>query len=80
MSKQSSKSIGKIILKKNKTLNKIWHPESKLVFKSAQEKLVIGRYENDELIPLDEDALELCTKWKFKYDSSLVDEEVTGSI
>ena len=29
----------KIILKKNININKIWHPESKLVFKSSKEKL-----------------------------------------
>ena len=54
MSSQSSKSRGKIVLKKNKTINKIWHPESTLVFKSSKEKLVIGRYEDGEIIPLDE--------------------------
>jgi hypothetical protein len=75
MSRQSSKSRGKIILKKNKTINKIWHPESTLVFKSPKEKLVIGRFQNGDVIPLDEEALDLCVQWKFKYDTSLVDEE-----
>jgi hypothetical protein len=75
MNKQPTKTRGKISLKKNKILDKIWHPESTLVFKSAKEKLVIGRFEDGELIPLDEEALDLCTKWKMKYDTSLVDEE-----
>jgi hypothetical protein len=80
MSSQSSKSRGKIVLKKNKTINKIWHPESTLVFKSSNEKLVIGRFQDGEVIPLDDEALDLCVQWKFKYDTSLVDEEeVTDS-
>jgi hypothetical protein len=80
MNSQSSKSRGKIVLKKNKTINKIWHPESALIFKSSHEKLVIGRLQDGEIIPLDEEALDLCVQWKFKYDTSLVDEEeVTDS-
>jgi chromosome segregation ATPase len=66
----------KIILKKLKEYDTMWHPDSTLVFKSSTEKLVIGRYVNNELISLDEEALELCEKWKFKYDSSLIEEEV----
>jgi len=65
----------KITLKKNKEINKIWHQESTLVFKSAEEKVVIGRYTDDELIPLDSEALSLCEEWGFKYDKSLVEEE-----
>jgi hypothetical protein len=64
----------KIVLKKNKTLDKIWHPESSLVFKSAKEKIVIGRCVDDCLVCLDQEALELCTQWKFKYDKELIDE------
>ena len=61
----------KIVLKKNKALDKIWHPESTTVFKSDKDKLVIGRYENNTFIPLDEKTIELCVKWKFKYDETL---------
>jgi outer membrane biosynthesis protein TonB len=63
----------KITLKKLKPLNTIWHPESTLVFKSQKERLVIGRYVDEELVPLDETALELCEEWKFKHDESLVE-------
>lgn len=66
----------KIILKKLKEYDTMWHPDSTLVFKSSTEKLVIGRYVDNELISLDEKALELCERFKFKYDSSLIEEEV----
>ena len=71
---------GKIALKKNNIINKIWHPESTLVFKSITEKLVIGRFCDNEFISIDEKTLDLCVQWKFKYDASLVEEEeVTAS-
>ena len=65
----------KIILKKLKELNTVWHPESTLVFKSQEEKVVTGRYVDNEFIPLDDEALDLCTKWSFKYDTSLVEDD-----
>jgi hypothetical protein len=58
----------KVILKTLKELDTIWHPDSKLVFKSKDDKKVIGRYENNEFIEFDDEALELCKVWKFKYD------------
>lgn len=70
-----SSSSKKIVLKKLNTHNTIWHPESTLVFKSQKDRLVIGRYVDDKIIPLDEEALSLCETWKFKPDESLFDAE-----
>lgn len=70
-----SSKAAKLVLKKNKKLDKIYHPETGVVFKSATEKVVIGRIVDDEFIPLDEEALELCEKNHFKYDESLVETE-----
>jgi len=70
-----SSSSKKIVLKKLNSHNTIWHPESTLVFKSQKDKLVIGRYVNDEIIPLDDEALKLCEVWKFKADESLFEED-----
>lgn len=68
----------KIVLKKLKELDTIWHPESGLVFKSATDKVVISRWVNEENHPLDDEAIELCEKWKFKYDTSVFGEEEGG--
>jgi hypothetical protein len=68
-------SNNKIILKKLKELNTIWHPESTLVFKSKEQQLVTGRWENSAFIELDDVALELCDTWKFKVDESLIEQE-----
>lgn len=72
-----SSKAAKLVLKKNKKLDKIYHPDTGLVFKSATEKVVVGRIVDDEFIPLDDEALELCEKNHFKYDESLVETEET---
>jgi hypothetical protein len=64
----------KIILKKLKEMGTIWHPESTVVFKSKEEKVVIGRWDGTELIDLDDDTIESCEKWGFKFDESLIEE------
>lgn len=74
MSKQA-KNKPKLILKRHKKTGKVWHPESGLVFKSAKDKVVIGRYENDDFIELDDEALDLCVEFGFKYDKDLVEED-----
>jgi len=75
-----STSSKKIVLKKLNTHNTIWHPESTLVFKSQKDRLVIGRYVDDKIIPLDEEALSLCETWKFKPDESLFEGEETEKL
>jgi hypothetical protein len=59
-----------IRLKKNKVLDMIWHEESTLVFN--KDKFVIGRFADNKLISLDQEAVDLCTKYKFKFDTSLL--------
>jgi len=62
----------KLIFKKFKKT--IWHPESRLVFKSINERIVIGKLnKNKELLDLDEECLDLCEKWNFVPDSSLIE-------
>ena len=66
----------KIVLKKLKRDGEdetLWHPESRLVFKSKKEKLVVGRLNDDEDMAVDETVIDLCNKWKFKIDPSLVE-------
>ena len=66
--KPKSSEDNNIILRKNKKLNKFWHSETKLVFKSDKELTVIGKYENDEFITeLSDEDIEKCIKMNFKY-------------
>jgi hypothetical protein len=69
----------KIALKKIKGSDNIFHPDSGLVFRSQKDKVVIGKYEDGEIISLDYSMVELCKKWNFKYDEELlVDDEIEG--
>jgi len=68
-----SKQEKKIVLKKLKELDVIWHPETTLVFRSVTDKVVTGRIYNGSVIPLDDEAIELCAEWKFKYDQDLLE-------
>jgi len=70
-----SESKRKIVLKKLSALNTVWHPESSLVFKSQQERLVIGQYVDKKLVSLDEEMLALCDEWNFKPDESLLEDD-----
>lgn len=55
---------------------RLWHQESTLVFKSQQDRIVIGRFDGKEYIHLDEKTLELCEQFNFKCDPSLVEEDL----
>jgi outer membrane biosynthesis protein TonB len=65
----------KTVFKKHKALDKVYHPESGLVIKSATDKVVVGRISDDEFVSLDDECLELCEKYGFKYDETLVAEQ-----
>ena len=60
------KSVEKVI-RKNKDLDKFWHAESRMVFKSKTERIVIGRENKGEIITLSEEDKAVCEKYGFKY-------------
>jgi cobalamin biosynthesis protein CobT len=70
MSESKTKS-----LKFSKTLKRPWDPESTLVFKAKDDLVVIGRNVKNELVSLDEIALELCVEFGYEYDKTMVDSE-----
>jgi predicted DNA-binding WGR domain protein len=55
------------VLRKNKNIDKLWHPETCLVFKSAKERTVVGKCVNDKLIDLTEKDIDECRKWGFSF-------------
>jgi ABC-type Zn2+ transport system substrate-binding protein/surface adhesin len=68
----------KIGLKKIKNSTNILHPDTGLVFRSQKDKVVIGRFEDNEVISLVSSDIDLCRKWKFKYDKDLVEQDENG--
>lgn len=61
------------VLRINKVINKLWHAETGLVFKSAKDRVVFGKCVNNVLLPLTADDIELCIACSFKYDDSKTD-------
>lgn len=68
-------SSAKPKMKRHKATGSIYHPDSKLVFRTTKDHTVIGRLEDNEVISLDEKAISLCEEYNLKYDESLVEEE-----
>jgi hypothetical protein len=63
-------------LRMNKEINKFWHPESELIFKSKDERVVIGSYKNKTINKLSDDDIMLCEQYGFKYiKEEIVDDE-----
>ncbi len=51
----------------------VWHPESRLVFKSRKEKCVVGRLDEKEELIVDDKMVELSDQWNFKVDPDIIE-------
>jgi len=63
------------IIRKNKELDMFWNPETTLVFKSKEEKVVIGSCKDNKVIPLTDEDIKNCEKYSLKYERKEDDEE-----
>ena len=64
------------VIRMNKKINKFWHPETRMVFKSKEEKLVIGKCTNDnKIVPLTKDDINICKCRSFAY-VEIVEEKI----
>ena len=53
-----------------KGTNYWWHQDSRLVFISPNEKIVIARYIDGDLQKLGDKEIELCKKYRFNFDEN----------
>jgi hypothetical protein len=63
-----------IVLVKHKTLEKLYHPASQLVFKSNKERIVIGKCVDNILVDLTDEDIEECKRWRFNYEEKKVND------
>ena len=56
------------VLRKNKAIYMLWHSATGMVFKSAKERIVIGKCENDKVLPLTQNDIEICMAHSFAYE------------
>ena len=66
------KSVDKV-LRKNKDIDKFWHADTRMVFKSKTERVVIGRESSGEILRLSPEDVSICIKYGFKIDEDCVD-------
>ena len=74
--KSSPSQKPKMIIRINKDLDKYWNPESCLVFKSKDERVVIGSYRDEKFEKLNDEDILLCEKYGFKYEKPEVEKKV----
>jgi hypothetical protein len=63
------------ILRMHKKLKKYYHPETGFVFKSKDEKIVIGKIQDENIEKLNLETINECKSWGFAYDFCESDEE-----
>ena len=74
------------VLRKNKAIEKLWHSTTGMVFKSAKERIVIGKCVEDKLLPLTSEDIEVCMAHSFAYEiedkeaKKVVDEESSSEV
>ena len=68
------------VLRKHKAIDKLWHSATGMVFKSAKERVVIGKCVDDKLLPLQKEDIEICMAHSFAYDDSWEEEEIKENI
>ena len=70
-----AKEVQQRVFRKHKTLDKLYHPETDLVIKSAQDRVVVGKIvkdakSHDKVATLNPEDIELCKQWGFQYEST----------
>ena len=62
-------SRDQIVIKKNFKHGVFWHPATRLVFKSSDERIIVGKLsiDGENIKPLIREDIEECKKWKFAY-------------
>jgi hypothetical protein len=65
-----------VVLHMNKKLDKLWHSQSGMVFKSMQDRVVIGKNVDGKIKDLTEEDIEICKSLNFRYEINDVNNEV----
>ena len=69
------------IIRMNKKINKFWHPETRLVFKSKTNRVVIGRCnEENEIVSLSKEDMEICKSRSFAYENIPEEKKIKDAV
>jgi hypothetical protein len=75
-SKSPSKKPLEKVIRLNKEIDKWWNTETQLVFKSRDERIVVGSYRDDKLNDLTDDDILLCEQYGFKYENKVESDDI----
>lgn len=64
-----------IVLRHNNDIGKLWHQQSKLVFRSAKSRIVTGKYNGNKIKKLTKEDVEECKRFGFVYDEKEVEKD-----
>lgn len=59
----------RLVLRKNKQINKLWHPTTKMVF--GDNKVVIGKFQNGSLVDITREDEGVCKKMGFAFEKRI---------
>jgi hypothetical protein len=74
-----NKAITKV-LRKNKTIDRLWHEETGMVFNSNTDRTVVSRLVDGELMKLTEQDIDMCKDIGFAYRESTVEPVVKKDV
>jgi predicted DNA-binding WGR domain protein len=63
------------VLRKHRPTSRLWHPETGLAFKSARERVVVGKIVKNKFVPLEEEDVDTCKQWGYAFEPPVKEEE-----
>jgi len=77
--KASNQRVQPTVLRKHKILDKLWDSSTKMVFRSSDDRVVIGKCVKNQVEPLTEEDIEICRSRGYRYaDPYEVEREEKG--
>lgn len=73
-----------LVLRENKDIGSYWHPDTQMVFKSATQRIVIGKCVDGKVVDLTEEDKDVCRAHNFAFEDKIkekvVDEELEEEV
>jgi predicted DNA-binding WGR domain protein len=78
--KKKSPVLQQRILRMNKNIGKLWHPETTFVFDSPKSRIVIGKCNNNTISDLESTDIDECRRWGFNFkEQKVIDDKEEDS-
>ena len=68
------------VIRRNKSIDKLWHEESGMVFESIDDRRIIGKYVDGEVVMLNESDVQTCKELGFVIKSKPHTDDVVANV